>query len=187
MKTQQSNYTTNDERAGIERCESPLERKLAYAFSDLPLCESPLGGSFLFQWRETNEHRWEVGWWPDWCLVLLAQPEIGPYRADFAISTWMHDKNEPPPFIFIVEVDGHDHHERTKEQAEHDKSRDRFMTAQPLVNMKVFRFTGREVWRDAESCAREVLEYVTKIQYAHLAGEWIKFIKTYKPEGGEQQ
>lgn len=44
-----------------------------------------------------------------------------------------------------VEVDGHDFHERTKEQAERDRSRDRAMIADGWT---VLRFTGREVFRN---------------------------------------
>jgi very-short-patch-repair endonuclease len=154
-----------DKRVGIERCESPLEEKLAHAFSKLA----------RFEWRKPADHPWEVGRWPGWFLTLLAQPEYGPYRVDFGISTWVHDDNGPPPFIVIVEVDGHDYHERTREQAEYDKSRDRFMTA---TDARVFRFTGREVWRDAEACAYEVLEYVIKIQQAHLDEEFRNFVQT---------
>jgi very-short-patch-repair endonuclease len=150
-------------RVGIERCESPLEEKLAYAFSTLS----------RFEWRQPDDDPWEVGRWPGWFLALLAQPEYGPYRADFGISSWVHEDDESPPFIVIIEVDGHDYHERTKEQAERDKSRDRFMTA---TEARVFRFTGREVWRDAEACAAEVLEYVIRIQQKHLEDEFRKFI-----------
>src|SRR5215471_19659108 len=104
---------------GIARCESPLEEKLAKAFSTLS----------RFEWRKSDDHYWEVGRWPGWGLTLLAQPEYGHYRADFGICTWVGIGEGAPPFIVIVEVDGHDYHERTKEQAEYDKARDRFMTS----------------------------------------------------------
>ena len=151
-------------RYGIERCESALEEKLARGFARLA----------GFEWRRPEDHPWEVGRWPGWFLALLAQPEYGRYRADFGISTWVHEDNEETPFIIIIEVDGHNYHERTKEQAEYDKSRDRFMTA---TNAKVFRFTGREVWRDAEACAAEVFTYVTCIQQQHLEKKFIDFVE----------
>jgi very-short-patch-repair endonuclease len=56
-----------------------------------------------------------------------------------------------------IECDGHDFHERTKEQAEHDRSRDR---ALGKAGWLVLRFTGREIHRDALKCAEEVLEAV---------------------------
>ncbi|MEP6943122.1 MAG: DUF559 domain-containing protein [Betaproteobacteria bacterium] len=151
-------------KKGIERCESPLERALAGAFATLA----------RFEWRRPNDHRWEVGRWPGWFLTLLAQPALGPYRADFGISTWVHDDSSPPPLIVIVEVEGHLDHERTKDQAEYDKSCDRFMTS---TDAKVFRFTGHEVQRNAEACAHEVLEYVIRIQQQNLNEEFKKFLE----------
>ena len=153
----------DDTKAGIERCESPLEEKLAHAFASLS----------RFEWRNPDDHFWEVGRWPGWFLALLAQPEYGPYRADFGISPYDFDEDGSPAFIVVIEVDGHDYHERTKEQAEYDKSRDRFMTA---TNVKVLRFTGREVYLDAEACALEVLTYVFSLQRDHLTEEWKKFV-----------
>ena len=161
------------EKLGIERCESPLEDALARAFAKLA----------RFEWRRPNDHPWEIGRWPGWFLTLLAQPEYGPYRADFGVCTWIHDDAAPPPFIVIVEVDGHEYHERTKEQAEYDKSRDRFMTS---TEAKVFRFTGREVHRDAKGCAYEVLEYVMRIQQQHLGEEFKKFVENKLREPPDQ-
>ncbi len=154
----------DDSLNGIDRCQSPLEHRLAKAFASVS----------RFDWRRTDDHRWEVGRWPGWFLVLLAQPEYDRYRADFGISTWVHPENGAPPFIVIVEVDGHDFHERTKEQARHDKSRDRFMTA---TEARVFRFTGSEVYHDAEACAFEVFEYALKLQQKHLEEEFKKFLQ----------
>lgn len=53
-----------------------------------------------------------------------------------------------------IEIDGHDFHERTKEQAERDKSRDRLLEAN---GWHVLRFTVSEVWRDAGACATQAI------------------------------
>jgi very-short-patch-repair endonuclease len=148
---------------GIDRCQSPLERQLAEAFASV----------MRFDWRKPEDHHWEVGRWPGWFLTLLAQPQYDRFRADFGICTWVHPEDGVPPFIVFVEVDGHDFHQRTKEQAQYDKSRDRFMTA---TEAKVFRFTGSEIYRDPEACALEVLEYVLKVQQQHLEEEFKKFV-----------
>ncbi len=58
----------------------------------------------------------------------------------------------------VVELDGHDFHERTPEQAQSDKSRDRELQA---LGWHVLRFTGREVLRDPFKCTREVLSLAT--------------------------
>lgn len=56
-----------------------------------------------------------------------------------------------------VELDGHNFHERTKEQARRDKSRDRLLT---IEGWKVVRFAGSEVWADPHVCAYQVLTIV---------------------------
>jgi hypothetical protein len=53
----------------------------------------------------------------------------------------------------VVEVDGHDYHERTKEQASYDKKRDRDLA---LEACRVIRFTGSDVFRNPEQCAEDI-------------------------------
>ena len=66
-------------------------------------------------------------------------------RVDFAIAG---SRN------LIIEADGHDFHERTKEQSAADKKRDRDLTA---LGWTPIRFTGSEIHRDALECASEVM------------------------------
>lgn len=111
----------------------------------------------------SNSHLSELDFvWP--------QVAVGPYRADFALIrtklSWIEEKAVDVPFIdavavsvpVIIECDGHDYHERTKEQAEHDRSRDRYMQAN---DFRVFRFTGRELYRDPMKCAEEVDDFLS--------------------------
>ena len=72
-------------------------------------------------------------------VETLPQVQVGRYRVDFMVR-FFDEK-------FIVECDGHDFHERTKQQAQHDKQRDRFLQAE---GFKVFRFTGSEIWSGLE-------------------------------------
>jgi very-short-patch-repair endonuclease len=59
----------------------------------------------------------------------------------------------------VVECDDHEYHERTKQQAIRDKTRDRAFQAQ---GFQVLRFTGSEIWRDALKCAAEVFNAANK-------------------------
>lgn len=70
-------------------------------------------------------------------VTFETQVSIGKYRLDFMLQH--QDKT------LAVECDGHDFHERTKEQAKRDKQRDRFFSAK---NITVARFTGSEIWSD---------------------------------------
>lgn len=71
------------------------------------------------------------------------------YRLDFAVVS--------EGVRIAIECDGHDFHERTKEQAAHDRRRDRALTAAGWI---VMRFTGSEIHADADSCAREVARMI---------------------------
>lgn len=82
------------------------------------------------------------------------------YRADFFITSLGFKGSVSGGecvYKIIVECDGHDFHEKTKEQAKRDKLRDRTFTSHGI---SVFRFTGSEIHKNAESCAEEVLHYL---------------------------
>jgi very-short-patch-repair endonuclease len=85
---------------------------------------------------------------------LAAQFQIENYRCDFVI--WHNHPNGTITKI-VVECDGHDFHERTKEQAQRDRSRDRALTARAW---RVLRFTGAELYRDSEACVAEVVAII---------------------------
>jgi very-short-patch-repair endonuclease len=86
--------------------------------------------------------------------VMWPQAQIDDMRVDFLIvSDAAHTTTR-----CVVECDGHDFHERTKEQAERDRSRDRRLQG---AGYRVFRFTGRELNRSAVTCAKEVLDWAT--------------------------
>lgn len=59
----------------------------------------------------------------------------------------------------IVECDGHDFHERTKDQAKRDRSRDRRAI---LGGIEVMRFTGSEIWNDPWGCAGDILDWAVR-------------------------
>lgn len=77
---------------------------------------------------------------------LHAQYELFGCRADFALVG--------PKSRVVIECDGHEYHERTKDQARRDRSRDR---AFQQAGWFIARFTGSEIYADAERCAREAI------------------------------
>lgn len=116
----------------------------------------------------------EGGWRQHGRCYLLAQPEtkIDGHRRrfDFAIVSIEID----PPIRIVIECDGHDYHERTKEQAAKDRGTDR---ALQLLGWTVLRFTGSEIHADASACADDV-------HYAMALGaERAKKIQTSTPAG----
>jgi very-short-patch-repair endonuclease len=120
--------------ATISLCESPIEQKLFDAFLSLGFSPGPCG----VVRKEGN------GFPP---MLLELQYETPGYRVDFSISTGR---------IWIaVEADGHEWHEKTKEQAQRDKFRDRSLIQ--YLFSGVLRFTGSEINANARGCAEEVI------------------------------
>lgn len=89
-------------------------------------------------------------------LHVFQQVPIGNYQVDFLFVMIANSGGVRRTEILVVECDGHDFHERTKEQAAKDKFRDRFMLSNGLPTM---RFTGSEIWRDVHSCVEEIRQY----------------------------
>lgn len=66
---------------------------------------------------------------------------------DFGLVEAMVSNDETPAAV-AVELDGHDFHERTKEQASRDKKRDRSLLSKGWTTI---RFTGSDVVRDPDA------------------------------------
>ena len=80
------------------------------------------------------------------------------YRLDFALAVEQANTGTPNEYAWVsVECDGHDYHERTKEQAKADRSRDRILTANGWI---VVRFTGSELFTNPSGCVDELIRIV---------------------------
>lgn len=75
------------------------------------------------------------------------QKQIGKYTVDFLVFSNISDTE------IIIECDGHDFHEKTKEQAKHDKERDRWLTSK---GYKILRYTGSEIYNDFDKIEKEL-------------------------------
>jgi very-short-patch-repair endonuclease len=94
-------------------------------------------------------------------LIVEKQAQLPGWRVDFivhALASWRRNPGGGTPGWkrLIVECDGHDFHERTKEQAAKDRSRDREAQEQ---GYEIFRFTGSELWKDPLGCAKQVIDW----------------------------
>jgi very-short-patch-repair endonuclease len=124
----------------IEECESPIENLMAIALDQQA---NLLGKVYGIE-----------------CIVN-SQYEIKindkTYRSDFMLGVLLPDGKS---FSIVVECDGHEFHEKTKEQSARDKARDRAIQSK---GMNVLRFTGSEIWNDAGKCAREVADFIKSL------------------------
>lgn len=88
-----------------------------------------------------------------------SQHPIGPYRVDFFLKRHYASIRQPGELILdaavIVELDGHEFHDKDKHQRSYEKKRDRYFVSQ---GYRVVHFTGSDVAADPFRVAHEVLE-----------------------------
>lgn len=142
-----------------KRCKSEIEKLLLLAF----LIDNPVRPRLAERADAFDISSWHPYERSGHSIVdvVVAQCPVGKYIADFAIRRFdfinTPDECETP--ILIVECGGHDFHERTKEQAAHDRSRDREMS---LAGYHVMRFTGSEIWKDPGKCAEQIEQWLRR-------------------------
>ena len=124
-------------------------------------CDSPMESLFWAAWQLMKPHAYGAG---GVVLDEKRQAPIGKYRADFLFS--LKDEKGVSQRL-VIEIDGHDFHERTKQQAAHDKARDRYMTGE---SYHVMRFTGSEVYANPFKCVNEVSDRLYQLQYGETPG-----------------
>lgn len=93
-------------------------------------------------------------------LLIQLQERLLDWKADFVLSCPSITEKKA-----IIECDGHDFHERTKEQAARDRARDR---AAQTAGYLMLRYTGSEIYRDPLGCARAALRAYSKF----FESEW---------------
>jgi hypothetical protein len=144
-----------------------IEAKTAVEFSEklaMVPTESPVEQLLVAQmlvsgWACQMEKPGRVFLYGDGVVCLAQAPAtIGgrTYRSDFGCLPVVD--GAPGSRRVAVEIDGHDFHDRTKEQASADRRRDRaFLSA----GITVIRFTGSDVYRDPAPVLSEIVALVT--------------------------
>lgn len=120
------------------------------------LVESPIEGILLAEMLRRPIFMAEQGTGEG--LFITPQYPVGPYSADFVVTAreYVGPLTVPPKTKsrrIAVECDGYEFHDRTREQAQHDRVRDRYFAAEGLT---VLRFTGAEINRDVRACVDEI-------------------------------
>src|SRR5690606_11751159 len=86
-------------------------------------------------------------------VLCYPQSPIGNYRADFVLYL----VDGPNPMPTVVELDGHEWHDRNEKQRRYEKRRDRYMQAR---GFRVARYTGSEIVKDPYKAAANALSLV---------------------------
>jgi very-short-patch-repair endonuclease len=123
--------------------------KFALRMTIADVCESPievdLGVMFLIAFRAIGDDDFQ----------LVPQQVLRSFRYDFAVT-------HQGKLIGLIECDGKEFHSTT-EQIANDHAKDK-LAAQ--MGVRMFRFSGSDIWRDPQGCVREVL--YTIIPKIHL-------------------
>ena len=174
------NFLENIQTA-FNTCHSPIERMFLSAL----LAASDATGYSVTVKSPTNskissiqEETYNLGLQYNPRLSIQLQAKLGQYHVDFiltqtlivpdfdnpqSLTEAMADETgvkENPGAIeiiknLIVECDGHEFHDRTKEQASRDRERDRRLQK---LGYPVFRYTGADIWGDVFKCALDALK-----------------------------
>jgi very-short-patch-repair endonuclease len=159
-----------------DSCESPIEKSMAAALAVALGATSPERSSyFSFKLpfdravalldRLSAEHEAAEEFS---CTIVVPQCQLSRYRVDFLVMRKLTLAWRPGVKLIAVECDGHDFHERTKEQAARDRSRDRALQG---LDVMVMRFTGAEIFADVKRCASEVLQALDRWEEAQSAAD----------------
>lgn len=121
----------------INLCESPIEQLMGVALHEVfPKTVDVIADDFFINPQEKIEYNGKD------------------YRVDFFVVVNYKNKIKG----YVIECDGHEFHEKTKEQARRDKQRDRDLMT---IGHPVMRFTGSEIYDNPILCAREAASVIT--------------------------
>ena len=125
--------------------------------------KSPIEQAFYLAWensgniyplqRMTEQCGETVVFYPQHKVIIGAKK----YYLDFFLGIYLPNNKI---IKIAIECDGHDFHEKTKEQVRHDRQRERALTKEGYT---VVRFTGSEIYADPGHCADELFEVAIKL------------------------
>lgn len=125
-----------------DEIKSPIEQMFYFAFSILSCCLKGFNIELAFQ--------------------TPIKANGNNYRADFLFDTNIC-ANEDGQFDgynqvkIIIECDGHEFHEKTKEQVAHGNKRDYDLK---VAGYDVIHYSGSQIYNEPFKCAKEVLDYI---------------------------
>lgn len=141
-----------------------MDGYLLPAVGGASIFESPIEAIFYVWWAFAGEVN---GWQDELTLVPQHMVTAGgeQFRLDFAIAWPTLGAQVVPPLVG-VELDGHDFHERTKEQVVRRNQRDRALHAEGWT---LFHFSGSELIKNPSRCVEEVRVRAQQLLYEHVA------------------
>lgn len=139
---------------------------------ELYKCESPIEQLLYIEMMSMTENLYKSNPYVD-IVTIDNQVEIKcgdeKFRVDFLIPVYyINPKDDKAESIFyVVECDGHDFHEKTKEQVAKSNQKTRKLQE---YGYQVIRYSGSEIYHHPRKCASNLF----RIIFNHF---WKKFIK----------
>ena len=144
-------FKTNQYRSNIlealEDCESPIEQIMALEIYDRLI--GYYQNSNIELLGNTNQK------------YIKVNQQL--YRVDFLIEFAFKIDGEYLDILkLIIECDGHEFHEKTKEQVKKDNKRDRDLQSE---GYDILHFSGSEIYNEWYKCGREITKYINNKYY----------------------
>ncbi len=140
-----------------------LENDLWHGRGNIAYCEykslTPIEQIFYLAWDIIQDRK-------DGYIYLNPQHEIQAgshkYIADFCFepSIQFYEKYTNCSKRLVIECDGHDFHEKTKEQVKRDNGREYDLK---MAGYDVLRFSGSEIYNTPYACAEKAINYIKKM------------------------
>lgn len=122
-----------------------------------PECRSPIEQIF---WLAFSIYECEANL-SNYCVWLEPQYEImcgkKKYVVDFLVMLEDFTSEEPNLETIVIECDGHEFHERTKEQVRRDNER---QLSLKMNGYDVVRLSGSQIYNDPMGCAEKIYRYI---------------------------
>lgn len=134
---------------------------VTYNFDVYSQCESPIEVIFAYYYDRWYSNKFHS---KDLVFELIPQEIITTdnsktYRVDFLLECYLYKEKDEYYSSLIVECDGHQFHEKTKEQVRKRNERDFNLK---LSGYDIIHFSGSEIYNEPEKCVNNVIEYLEK-------------------------
>ena len=124
-------------------CESPVEQLFALALENMGLTSILINNPDIDVLGVENQK-----------VIVIDDKK---YRVDFCIPV-QYKKGKSNKFKqFVVEIDGHEFHQKTKKQVESDNERTR---ALQIAGYEVVRFSGTEIYHKPHKAVRTLISLI---------------------------
>lgn len=152
------------------KCESPIEIEMLHLLIDIYYEIINADVNCIFKIKEFSNQK-------------IIKTENSTYRADFYFEfSFIYKEEEIDDLKLIIECDGHEFHEKTKEQVIKNNQRDRDLQNK---GYEILHFSGSEIYKDILQCREDIMKFIigkyyTRFEKNYGKENWIKLKEEIK-------